>query len=478
QKHPMNRAQLRAQGRADISRCEGCNVVLLIDPANGYPSLAHVLACGHVHCNRCKIENQTPCGKVICVVCRCLAESFFLPTKVDSESSPHIVSDKLKCWVHHGHSIKYTCSCGQFVCLKCTETTHANHFDYAQIREVSQQMRLETINMIAMRRHLQEEKEQLLKKKKVLDDFIDSAKNEITSKFALIIAQAVSRCMDLISQTEAIGMKKHTHIDQRLKTIDDICDKIQMNSKLSDRGNLTSSLSVMQCMKNAAYSMCEPIRDEFEKLRAMPVSLRESSDIVFTLSYPPNILSHIANLGKVIKTNLFDNANESIQEIATVPTSLLSPIHENYKSTVVHHFNGFYKELLAKQQIRVVRADLVGIEKALSLLVVLPSHLICVTTTSSAHESDPAKAPRYRLMSAASRTMDVKSSSTRIIMSKKHEQGEVAVDSAQSHSTREHLRNLASRHGPSSPKRIKVEEEEEEIDGSNHMKDLMSFAED
>ncbi|GMT30197.1 hypothetical protein PFISCL1PPCAC_21494, partial [Pristionchus fissidentatus] len=32
--------------------------------------------------------------------------------------------------------------------------------------------------------------------------------------------------------------------------------------------------------------------------------------------------------------------------------------------------------------------------------------------------------------------------------------------------------------GPSSPKRIKVEEEEEEIDGSNHMENLLNFAED
>ncbi|GMT30231.1 hypothetical protein PFISCL1PPCAC_21528, partial [Pristionchus fissidentatus] len=32
--------------------------------------------------------------------------------------------------------------------------------------------------------------------------------------------------------------------------------------------------------------------------------------------------------------------------------------------------------------------------------------------------------------------------------------------------------------GPSSPKRIKVEEVEGEIDGSNHMENLMNFAED
>ncbi|GMT30253.1 hypothetical protein PFISCL1PPCAC_21550, partial [Pristionchus fissidentatus] len=140
-----------------------------------------------------------------------------------------------------------------------------------------------------------------------LVEFIDAAKNEINAKFVHIIAQAISRCMDLMAQTEAVGMARCEEIDKRISEIHAISDKIQRASRLSTRYDRISNLAVIKCMRSAAYAMCEPIREEFEYLRAQPVPLRTSKDIILNLSFPPNIISHIANLGKVIKTNILDN---------------------------------------------------------------------------------------------------------------------------------------------------------------------------
>ncbi|GMT30250.1 hypothetical protein PFISCL1PPCAC_21547, partial [Pristionchus fissidentatus] len=305
---------------------------------------------------------------------------------------------------------------------------------------------------------------------------------------------AISRCLDLIAQVDKVGKSRHQELDDRVALIDHKLGQLYKAKSMAHRSKGTTNLATSLCVMKAAIGMSQSVLPKDDKFK--PLGTREQEPLL-KFSFSDSVIDHIASLGKVIITNFIDKQGRTLQ-VETHPTPLIPPRNSTMNRYVMHQFYRYHQALLSRCNKSAMNSkDLSSIGAVSAPLVIMPPSLdhIHMVEVVSSDTADPA--PRYKLIcllkgpdraaSEAAATTAVlepgaesstaHSKKTPSILIKKR----VVVHPATSSSrVLDHCHDNPSTNqpGPSSPKRIKVEEEEEEMDGTNHMENLMSFAED
>ncbi|GMT30188.1 hypothetical protein PFISCL1PPCAC_21485 [Pristionchus fissidentatus] len=190
--------------------CHSCHLIL--PGLNLRTSRSHLLECGHVLCNRCGCTSVTSCGKVLCRSCNSLSDCFVLPTfrSSDAFAVKETRVPGRRCSSHHAlHTIK--CKCGT------VEEALSN--EMKRIKELN--------------KGLMERKSELAHEKSRIALHIAAANKEIANKFTIIIAQAISRCLDLMTQTTKVGRAGLEALDGQINSIDRSLEKIRQTMNFS-----------------------------------------------------------------------------------------------------------------------------------------------------------------------------------------------------------------------------------------------------
>ncbi|GMT30193.1 hypothetical protein PFISCL1PPCAC_21490, partial [Pristionchus fissidentatus] len=213
----------------NLSQCEFCHKTLTIphDANSTLAGLYYLLKCGHVLCDGCRIGHAAAAnGKVWCRVCRRLYECLVPPSKQTPapESSPCVsykraASTPVRCAEHAALTRLMRCSCGKVICIKCTKSSHARHFPYKDLFEIEERLRSEKEQIPMLRQFLTAEEAETTRQLSEIQAKIDEANTEIASKCTVIIAQAISRCLDLMAQTEKVGLIRQEVVKDRMKMI-------------------------------------------------------------------------------------------------------------------------------------------------------------------------------------------------------------------------------------------------------------------
>ncbi|GMT30249.1 hypothetical protein PFISCL1PPCAC_21546, partial [Pristionchus fissidentatus] len=185
--HPMMGSFTRCQlCFLDLTKSDGIIATL--------PTPSHILLCGHIVCDRCKNENKDESSHILCRFCGFQYDSFHMPSKNETNSSPFFLE---KCQIYCGDHLKpfdLQCSCGDTICTLCAQDSHAAHFRYVELFETTDKLNEELARMRQARNQMSEDKTAVLKEKYRIENAIITANAEIATKFARIIAQAISRC--------------------------------------------------------------------------------------------------------------------------------------------------------------------------------------------------------------------------------------------------------------------------------------------
>ncbi|GMT30233.1 hypothetical protein PFISCL1PPCAC_21530, partial [Pristionchus fissidentatus] len=105
---------------------------------------------------------------------------------------------------------------------------HAGHFGYDELFANEVQVGKEMARMRVFHKFLMKEKEEIDTKKKQINNLILAASNEIASKCTFIIAQAISRCLDLTAQVQKVGRSRNEMVERREETIVQTLDRMKM----------------------------------------------------------------------------------------------------------------------------------------------------------------------------------------------------------------------------------------------------------
>ncbi|GMT30247.1 hypothetical protein PFISCL1PPCAC_21544, partial [Pristionchus fissidentatus] len=193
-----------------------------------------------------------------------------------------------------------------------------------------------------MRQRLQDEKEKALNRKMQIENEINAVNQQVAHNFARIIAQAISRSLDLMGQVKKVGKIRSEEIQHRITAID-----IALNE--------TTSTAVRAKMVN------DPCLNKYQaelaisnRVRGVHEHAKEKNRLdlapVLNLSFSNVVLGHIASLGKLIITNLVDD-NGSVQQVATFPTSIVVDMQLR-RHLNVHFLDKFHEALLLSKQRR------------------------------------------------------------------------------------------------------------------------------
>ncbi|GMT30710.1 hypothetical protein PFISCL1PPCAC_22007, partial [Pristionchus fissidentatus] len=160
-------------------------------------------------------ESATSKGEKWCRLCNFGPfDCFILPSNAESETSPYRLGKwPVSACAEHGKPHSLHCSCGKVICSMCTESSHASHFRYAELAEMENRLAQEMDKMGHLKKDLMLEKSKMAQQRKGIERHVNVAKDEIAAKFARIIAQAISRCLDLMAQVEIVGMKGYRELN-------------------------------------------------------------------------------------------------------------------------------------------------------------------------------------------------------------------------------------------------------------------------
>ncbi|GMT30180.1 hypothetical protein PFISCL1PPCAC_21477, partial [Pristionchus fissidentatus] len=122
-----------------------------------------------------------------------------------------------------------------------------------------------------------------------------------------------------MNQSKQIAKKSYKKIDNRIGEIDIAIKKLRKTLEL---GKFSSdNLSIRLCQKTMAVERSKPVRNDAHNLLMRPID--DARNSVLKLSFPANILSVIANLGKSFLTNMGTDGN-SAHHIQTIPTEIVA----------------------------------------------------------------------------------------------------------------------------------------------------------
>ncbi|GMT30229.1 hypothetical protein PFISCL1PPCAC_21526, partial [Pristionchus fissidentatus] len=396
----------------------------------------------------------------------------------------------------------FLCACGKLICRYCATGRHTSHFNFGELLANADRIEEEVKRMRVLSSFLQYEDKETSRKSDKLEADISKATHEIASKFTLIIAQAISRCLDLIAQTEKVGSMHKKLLNERRILIHNTLASITKATAYAQRCKSTLNVISRLTLQKSALMISGEVQ-------AIEVSTETPQ---LKISFSSEVLSRIANHGDVITTNLiFDRAN--VQRVATFPTALVSTmLNDERRLDAFTRFNEALQERARRVRIDYTDPGLGVIGFATAPLVVLPPSPdnICILKANSTDPSD--RAPRFELCcnrtmtgtvglaakTAAARAANVAARRSSLeqalpvslrswktirmdhVYTQKGSTESWASSKTGNESSEEVVRDYVvdyDQPGPSSPKRIKVEEEEI-IGGSNHMENLMNFAED
>ncbi|GMT30203.1 hypothetical protein PFISCL1PPCAC_21500, partial [Pristionchus fissidentatus] len=388
-----------------FGRCKQCAAKLWIPHALAV-SLdvrSHILGCGHVICDRCRDENASQCGKVLCTTCSRLSNCFSLPSRADFHSAPTVLRwDGIAppCSTHPVTHVSLRCSCGEFICDKCTEQGHAGHFHYSELVATDAALDKEMQRVRHIERVLMAERTDAIKQKKLIENQISAANNEIANEFTLIIAQAISRCLHLMTQTRAVARRRTQQIVDRIIVLERKLASINQAIEMAGVRNTSPNLSVRLCVKKAAISMSQPLQGELRN--SSPPGVKTSPSLSVIIDNCRNkVLDSVAKLGEVITTNLIDKEGTTHQVIP-FPTPLVRTTKDLNAAAL--HFSQFHQAILPSSKTREVlniSRGAIGIVAA--PLVIPPPHpdTIQLVAVVSANDGDPSNSSdrpiRYHL---------------------------------------------------------------------------------
>ncbi|GMT30257.1 hypothetical protein PFISCL1PPCAC_21554, partial [Pristionchus fissidentatus] len=169
---------------------------------------------------------------------------------------------------------------------------------------------------------LMAERSKVVRKRKELEDMIDKTNNEIAAKFSAIIAQAFTRCWDLMEQTKKMASSRYEKLDQRVAEIDRLVENISIGAELSYRCERIHPITMRRLVQLSATAIVDRASQLHKKFKFDDSSAIEYRPML-QVSSNSNVLNHIANFGKVILTNLTNDLGEKFQ-FRTIPTPLVS----------------------------------------------------------------------------------------------------------------------------------------------------------
>ncbi|GMT30718.1 hypothetical protein PFISCL1PPCAC_22015, partial [Pristionchus fissidentatus] len=329
------------------------------------------------------------------------------------------------------------------------------------------------------------ERGKLAKKRQEVTTRVLQAKENIAANFTRIIAQAISRCLDLMAQTEKVGRIRIEALDGRIAAINQSLKNTNKTMAIAAQSGTVLHLPTRLCVQKAVIAMSPPVFVEYEHLRNNSMS---DAYPLLKLSFSHVVLNHIANLGKGIMTNLIAQSDEQF-EVATLPTPTVAATRLMEFSNVTH-FTQFHKALICMDSNRSI-GNYSMPEPGLNAIGLIAAHIIempsrpeyfGVIETKSTDPSD--RSPRFKLTcskrrryaAAAANTLNI---STKTESTTKREESVIdrAIESSGQEGESPSDCQSIDQPGPSSPKRIKMEEEEE-IERSKQMENLFSFAKD
>ncbi|GMT30228.1 hypothetical protein PFISCL1PPCAC_21525, partial [Pristionchus fissidentatus] len=501
-----------------IIKCHSCHHSLSSRRNLGFLG-SHVLGCGHIICDGCRDTNGVLGGKVWCSTCKKLTECRTKSAESSSIVRKILQEKKFRCDRHTNQLGEAQCPCGEVVCKLCAKSFHADHFNYGELFANADEIESEMARIRWLKRLLADEDRETKKMKEEINANVTAANKEIVSKFTLIIAQAISRCLDLLGQVAAVGRIQHEKLDVRSVVVRNKLDNMQKSIALADQCKFARNPINRLKLQKQALDICRTIQGMEELPKETQLKISFSSDV----------LSAIASNGDVITANLFTDEGTDLQ-VNTLPTALISTnLNEDRCVMAFHRFHKVLQRTVPVLNSEYSHPGFALIAYAAAPVVVLPppSDTIYMAIANSTDSSDSA--PRYELAckrirhgteaaAAASVAADVatvgskhhkapliipKASQAshgyrpfntilptlrgwkRVHMDETNPQrgstefptSKIGIDDGTSENVDHDYDNCvkSDQPGPSSPKRIKVEEEEEEIDGSKHMENLMGF---
>ncbi|GMT30224.1 hypothetical protein PFISCL1PPCAC_21521, partial [Pristionchus fissidentatus] len=190
----------------------------------------------------------------------------------------------------------------QRICNRCTRNAHASHFHYTEIFTTSGQLWKELDRLKRARDLLVEERAAINNKKNQTNYRTTVASKEIAAKCTLIIAQAISRCLDVQSQMEVVRKRRCQEIETRVSIIDRTLEKIKKASAMAARSNSVNNLAVRCSLQKASFAMTQPLHAECEKMRVDVNREATSLNVSYSANFD-SIMDSIATLGEHITLN-------------------------------------------------------------------------------------------------------------------------------------------------------------------------------
>ncbi|GMT30196.1 hypothetical protein PFISCL1PPCAC_21493, partial [Pristionchus fissidentatus] len=380
---------------ARFTKCDSCHVNLPtpLDFCSASLTQLRLLECGHLQCDQCRKDNEAGSGKLWCESCETLCDSSPLPYKPAAEVKS--VKQRKESCVHHRRWKDLHCPCGEVVCLMCAKRSHADHFNYEELFMIGSRMETEIARMSFLKKILTKERQETGKKIKKIDRVIQLSKNAIASKCTLIISQAISRCLDLMTQVEKVGRVKCRSLERRGISIQQTLKKIRKATEAATRGRSTSILSNRLDEQKKALAITASFEQEYKKSKATAAC---ESDPVLKVEFTTadnSILSQIACIGAEITTNLIDT-NGNDRQVETFPTPLMA-CTKSYAVLYSTPFVRFQEAMLIRRRREgTVGARFAQLGRAAAALVVTPPSHDCIHMSALSSAALPS-ALRYKL---------------------------------------------------------------------------------
>ncbi|GMT30227.1 hypothetical protein PFISCL1PPCAC_21524, partial [Pristionchus fissidentatus] len=436
-----------------------------------------LLECQHSVCELCRNGNVAASGRVWCPPCSRLSACANQPSQQNDDQSSHSGKQNtggrnLTCEDICTEPSNLLCPCGEMICSECARRSHPGHFPYEELFSVDDRTAIEMERITQLRESLMAEKEETIMRKTEIENEMESAKREIATVFAVIIAQAISRCLDLMSQTAKVGMVRcKGHIDH-MTAINRTLVKIKTAMEMDKRNKRTRDVDLRLSMSKNSLTFSRSVQHTYsmqQTIEAPKLVVCFSTDI-------DDVISRISNVGRVITTNLINKSRKQ-QQVLTFPTPIVSSIRlmADHCAAAFSLFNKALSDHALKKRITYTDANFTSIALAVAPIVKLPSvaKSISILTVDYADTVDGTiDHPRYLLARAHYET---KRSADRV--GKTLPGCPKGLKPIRSYEQKAPLKvtDDSDQPGPSSRKRVKVEEEE--VDGLKQMEDLRSFAE-
>ncbi|GMT30200.1 hypothetical protein PFISCL1PPCAC_21497, partial [Pristionchus fissidentatus] len=354
------------------SRCELCHLPLSNprDVDSSPSTQSHILSCGHVFCDLCRNDNATTFEKVWCQRCRRFSLSSMLPaTPTTANTLPIMFKQKTWTCVEHHIYKGLQCPCGEEICPGCAKGSHADHFGFDELFSMQEEMKEKLIVMQNLKGMLLEEKREATKRKIQVQKTIYIAKNQIAAKCTRIIAQAISRCLDLMTQFEKLGAGLCKEFEEREVMIDEVFNSIRRVTDLWNDSRTGSNASHRSDILKEALTGANTTAREFKELKATKIPPFEPClNVAFSVTDDGVILNHIANLGETFTTNLIDGNQRQVE---TRPTPVVQGKPTTRTCSFAESFDRFYQGLLSSGERRAL-AGFSNLAFAVSSLIVAP----------------------------------------------------------------------------------------------------------